>query len=440
MQGGGNDAARKTWLAAVPPVGQSYGSGRRPKKGDKVDVFKQFIIDCYEQKMFHGDVSNTARRRGSGSGTGSKVGAEDRKSKIVSRTLTPKPPAVSSFEKSSSDIDLLNFDSQEQSSSFAGNQQSSDPFVSTNPITVSAPQESFNEFNNFGNFDSPVKKKDNVFDFSNFDNSISSSPAATSSTTTGGVSQQQNNTFDAFGNDFNSGGKSSGGDLLDVFGSNGGTNVNSNSSSENLFDMFSTPANSSSTATNSNVDIFGSGEQPLISSTSSAVPKKSTGLEGGGMSQMQGQRQQPLFGGGAAAISNLGGLMGGGPMGGRQVQHLNQQQQMMQQRNQFDFVGNSMKSELGVNSQNQSKPNTMLMQSPPSNSGVSNGVNSNTGLQGGMGMGMGMGGGGIGRMGATGISMGGGSGAISNMNSMVQQQNPKRRGSKGKSANFPSAW
>lgn len=49
---GGNAKVLRTWLKRAPPPGESYGTGRRPKEGDPVDVFKKFINDAYENKMF----------------------------------------------------------------------------------------------------------------------------------------------------------------------------------------------------------------------------------------------------------------------------------------------------------------------------------------------------------------------------------------------------
>lgn len=34
------------------PLLRRYDGGRRPQAGDKIDVFKQFVIDCYERQMF----------------------------------------------------------------------------------------------------------------------------------------------------------------------------------------------------------------------------------------------------------------------------------------------------------------------------------------------------------------------------------------------------
>lgn len=57
QQGGGNEIALRTWLARAPPIGDRYPGGKRPQKGDKIDIFKQFVIDCYEKRMFYGDGS-----------------------------------------------------------------------------------------------------------------------------------------------------------------------------------------------------------------------------------------------------------------------------------------------------------------------------------------------------------------------------------------------
>lgn len=49
---GGNEAALRTWLQNAPPVGGKYSGGSRPKAGDRVEVYKQFILDCYEFGKF----------------------------------------------------------------------------------------------------------------------------------------------------------------------------------------------------------------------------------------------------------------------------------------------------------------------------------------------------------------------------------------------------
>ena len=56
-RGGGNDAARNIWLANAPAIGKKYNGGTRPKKGDRIDFFKQFTLDCYELGKFKGDAA-----------------------------------------------------------------------------------------------------------------------------------------------------------------------------------------------------------------------------------------------------------------------------------------------------------------------------------------------------------------------------------------------
>ena len=46
--------ALHVWLSRAPAYGQRYNGGYRPKQGDKIEVFKQFVIDCYEKELFKG--------------------------------------------------------------------------------------------------------------------------------------------------------------------------------------------------------------------------------------------------------------------------------------------------------------------------------------------------------------------------------------------------
>mmetsp|Transcript_62305 Transcript_62305/g.179203 ORF Transcript_62305/g.179203 Transcript_62305/m.179203 type:complete len:456 (+) Transcript_62305:150-1517(+) len=51
LEAKGNDYARRTWLKNAPPV----GTNRRPKEGDSIDVFKQFVVDAYEHRKYYGE-------------------------------------------------------------------------------------------------------------------------------------------------------------------------------------------------------------------------------------------------------------------------------------------------------------------------------------------------------------------------------------------------
>eukprot|EP00981_Chlorochromonas_danica_P008149 scaffold2028_cov181-Ochromonas_danica.AAC.27 len=59
QNGGGNLACQHIWLAKAPIYGGRYsggsGSGSRPKQGDRVEIFKQFVVDAYEYQLFKAD-------------------------------------------------------------------------------------------------------------------------------------------------------------------------------------------------------------------------------------------------------------------------------------------------------------------------------------------------------------------------------------------------
>lgn len=56
LRDGGNSVALRTWLAKAPAIGQRYNGGARPKSGDKIEVYKKFILDCYDKRMFMGTI------------------------------------------------------------------------------------------------------------------------------------------------------------------------------------------------------------------------------------------------------------------------------------------------------------------------------------------------------------------------------------------------
>ena len=52
---GGNEAAALRWLRNAPAPGQRSGRTQRPKPGDDIAVFKQFVVDCYDRGLFRSD-------------------------------------------------------------------------------------------------------------------------------------------------------------------------------------------------------------------------------------------------------------------------------------------------------------------------------------------------------------------------------------------------
>jgi hypothetical protein len=59
QNGGGNAACRHIWLAKAPPCGGRYSGGSRPKQGDRIEIFKQFVLDCYDYGKFKADTPYT---------------------------------------------------------------------------------------------------------------------------------------------------------------------------------------------------------------------------------------------------------------------------------------------------------------------------------------------------------------------------------------------
>jgi len=108
---GGNDAARHNWLQNAPAIGERYSGGMRPKQGDKVKVYKQFILDCYEYGRFK--ASSPYVHDGSASFQQEKV--------AVASAAVAKPIQNSSPRKvtqvAPQEIDLLGFDSAIDTSS-----------------------------------------------------------------------------------------------------------------------------------------------------------------------------------------------------------------------------------------------------------------------------------------------------------------------------------
>jgi hypothetical protein len=169
---GGNEVALHVWLANAPPIGGKYPGGSRPKEGDRVEVFKQFITDCYELKKFRASTPFT-------SSTSQHQPPIDIDREIESKLknvkqLSPLKTHSSNANISSPprsvalpvpEVDLLAFDTAEVEQpsfsvdfgAFEGGGQSNhfDAFGSNGhlaPLSTSAPKERSNSFLNFGEF------------------------------------------------------------------------------------------------------------------------------------------------------------------------------------------------------------------------------------------------------------------------------------------------
>ena len=118
---GGNFVALHVWLANAPPPGGKYPGGFRPKEGDKVEIFKQFVTDCYEHGKFRANSPFDASTASKDSSTlHSKSKTESTPStpvRVVSRETVTTPstqrPQQSPSVQTAQEFDLLAFDTND---------------------------------------------------------------------------------------------------------------------------------------------------------------------------------------------------------------------------------------------------------------------------------------------------------------------------------------
>lgn len=417
IRGGGNEVALRTWLANAPPIGGRYDGGSRPKSGDRIEIYKQFIVDCYEKRLFYGDASPISVQIASPTSSIQQMSASPKKTiqPPVKAQITqpahnffdeaPAPAGTQTFtgfdafETSFTPSSSQGFDAFESSNASSGFS-----FISTpTPVPVASTSVDFG----FSDFSSPqtsfapppvpafhtsktapvASSSSSGFDFDPF-GSNSSKPIARSSSA--GPSPSS---FDAFGSD--------------------------------ILNLQPTPISSQESTMSANPALMCSGPMSggnraamTISSIGMAPPRPvgmGMGPMGGGMGSSMGGGMVSSMGGGMG--SSMGGGMGMGYGGSRGPPSTNS----------FDFVGNAMQSELGRGS-------VMRSPAPPSSMGSSlNFAMNGTGM--GMGSGMGI------------NAMGGGMQSAMNANSgfnissmgrgVHQPRGPPNPYSTG---NFPSAW
>lgn len=80
-----------------------YGGGKRPKDGDKIEVYKQFVIDCYDQGMFRASDAYEPGQDNSASSAPVHVPSASKQS-AASATVSHSKPSVATT------VDLLNDD------------------------------------------------------------------------------------------------------------------------------------------------------------------------------------------------------------------------------------------------------------------------------------------------------------------------------------------
>ena len=118
---GGNFVALHVWLANAPPPGGKYPGGFRPKEGDKVEIFKQFVTDCYEHGKFRANSpfdASTASEDTSTLHSKSKTGSiPSTPVRVVSREAATTPCTQRRQQslpvQPAQEVDLLAFDSND---------------------------------------------------------------------------------------------------------------------------------------------------------------------------------------------------------------------------------------------------------------------------------------------------------------------------------------
>lgn len=182
VNGGGNAAALYVWLQNAPQYGGKYPGGSRPKQGDRIEIFKQFVVDCYERGMFKSDTPYTPQVLPAGqngqshiapSAAASKASVTPTSSSVKSLNQSIKVPPPKASAAPAVEIDFFavdtNVDKQTNvtSSMLTGN-PATDPFTNSfaefDPFSNNSGivAESFSEFQSNGN-----SQKSNATSFSN---------------------------------------------------------------------------------------------------------------------------------------------------------------------------------------------------------------------------------------------------------------------------------
>ena len=299
QQGGGNEAALHSWLGNAPGIGKSYRGGARPKQGDKIDIFKQFIQDCYEKEMFKSATPyeyNEGNHRKAESHTNS--GAPQ---------IRHSPAPIASPAPAT--VDFFSSDFQDQS--FFAPPQPPLPSIAI-PTGFSAPA-----------VDSPWSTQMKNDPFAGFTSSPVSVPTPTAS-----------NDFFASTNAFSAG-------FTPPLVSNGSSSSTSSNSNVDIFSTFSAPSPVTASPVVSTVDPFGS--STVLLPTNSSVPpassNRSTSI--GSIATNPSARPSGMAPSSGLAISSLMDPLAsrgapGAPMGYRPGV------MAPQQPDNFDFVRDSM--------------------------------------------------------------------------------------------------
>lgn len=153
---GGNAAALHTWLQNAPAYGGKYPGGARPKQGDRVEVFKQFVLDCYEHGKFRANTPYVPQAAGSGSTLTASAPASTKSSSRSSPVpTTTAPPAVTSKVSSSNFAAEFDFFNDSGAVTPPGPAANSSKAPSLAPSAGVSPVPFAADFASFGAFDAP---------------------------------------------------------------------------------------------------------------------------------------------------------------------------------------------------------------------------------------------------------------------------------------------
>ena len=136
--GGGNEAALHIWLQNAPGYGQKYRGGVRPREGDRIEHFKQFISDCYDKGMFKATTPFVPSMASTSGAPSPVVAARSVSSGSAGiNKLTASSPAKKDynlFEGSAAGISELSATNSQVSPSISSTDFGNDPFGSHSPF------------------------------------------------------------------------------------------------------------------------------------------------------------------------------------------------------------------------------------------------------------------------------------------------------------------
>ena len=263
---GGNQVALHVWLGNAPGFGERYPGGFRPKEGDKVETFKQFITDCYERGKFKSstpfDTSSVVSD--SEHATPQKKRIDERIPVSSTQHHHQKPTHAPAAPTISAELDLLAFDTPAQGASCPTDFGSFDScpaqqidFFAAAPATSTISKGGSSDFIDFGDFSSSLPPPP----------SIPMNPISSATSSSGAISLQS---YGSAPPTYNNGNNS----FVDPFSSPMVSSVsmpNFPTTNQQTAVGSSAQVNSTQNRTKSNLDLASLYDQPAKPSASSSI-------------------------------------------------------------------------------------------------------------------------------------------------------------------------